>query len=140
KKYGKEKFECIPLCYFDTYEEAVLEEEFLVTKEYCKLKDNYNIVEGGNNPIMYGADNPSWKGGVTELEKIERKNRKNIPRNLSGANNPMYGKTLSKESLQKICNTKSKKGLFIEVIVEGVKYISVESCAKVFNIHPTTVM
>ena len=73
QKYGKENFECIPMCYFDTYEESVEEEKFLVTIEYCKDKNNYNIVEGGTNPIMYGEMNPSTGKKLTEEEKIKRK-------------------------------------------------------------------
>lgn len=71
KKYGKENFICTPMCYFDTYEESVEEEKFLVTKEYCKDINNYNIVEGGSNPIMYGELN-AMKGNTHSNETLEK--------------------------------------------------------------------
>ncbi len=78
QKYGKENFVCIPMCYFDTYEESVDEEKFLVTREYCKDKNNYNIVEGGSNPIMYGDAN-AMKGNTHSkktLDKIRNSSKK----------------------------------------------------------------
>lgn len=103
-KYGKENFVCIPMCYFDTYEEAVEEEKFLVTLEYCKDPNNYNIVQGGLNPIMYGENNPSWKrkGGVKYIKKGH--NYK------IGKDNPNYGKTITEEQKLKTIISKRKKG------------------------------
>lgn len=45
-KYGKNHFRLIPLCFFDSYEELVEEEKFLVTKDYCSDPKNYNLSEG----------------------------------------------------------------------------------------------
>ena len=101
KKYGKENFECIAMCYFDTYEESVEEEKFLVTREYCKNSNNYNIVEGGSNPIMYGEDNPSWKGGIKYIHRGRA--------NMSGKLNPMYGRKLSDSQIKQSLNTKKIK-------------------------------
>lgn len=132
-KYGKENFVCIPMCYFDTYEEAVEEEKFLVTLEYCKDPNNYNIVQGGLNPIMYGENNPSWKGkgGVKYIKKGH--NYK------IGKDNPNYGKTITEEQKLKTIISKKKKGLLNGVIVSGIHFDSVRECGRNYNISESTV-
>ena len=47
QKYGVENFRMIPLCFFDTAEEAYEEEGYLVDKDWVKRSDNYNIALGG---------------------------------------------------------------------------------------------
>lgn len=131
KKYGKENFKTIPLCYFDTYKESVEEEKFLVTREYCKDINNYNIVEGGSNPIMYGIDNPSWKGGV-----------KYIPKGrpiMSGKDNPMYGRKIPDSQIKQALNTKKNKGLLISIITLDNTFDSISECASYYNISESTV-
>lgn len=46
-KYGYNNFKREILSFYDTREEALLEEEFLVNKDYIKLNNNYNIALGG---------------------------------------------------------------------------------------------
>jgi group I intron endonuclease len=53
KKYGRHNFKREILDFFDTKEEALAEEEFLVTKEYVALRDNYNINLGGFMPPSF---------------------------------------------------------------------------------------
>jgi len=48
-KYGYDNFKLEVLCYFDSYEEALEEEAFLVNIDWVKSKDNYNAIEGGQN-------------------------------------------------------------------------------------------
>lgn len=47
EKYGKENFSMIPLDFFDTRDEALEEEAFLVTEETVNDRNNYNLVTGG---------------------------------------------------------------------------------------------
>lgn len=51
KKYGFENFVTIPLDYFDTYEEALEEESYLVTSLDVASQSNYNMVSGGGKTI-----------------------------------------------------------------------------------------
>lgn len=131
QKHGKENFECIPLCHFDTHEESIEEEKFLVTREYCKDKNNYNIVEGGSNPIMYGENNPSWKGGIKYIHKGRI--------SLFGENNPLYGRVVSEEQKGRTLNTKKEKGLLVKINVNNIIFDSISECALKFKINESTV-
>lgn len=131
KKYGKENFVCTILSFFDSYEESVEEEKWLVHKDYCKNENNYNIVEGGSNPIMYGEMNPAWKGGVKRVLKDRR--------TLKGLENHRFGKKHKLESVQKAVNTKKEKGLLKGIIVDDILYESLAECGRVFNINECTV-
>jgi hypothetical protein len=66
KKYGKENFSLIILCFFDTREEANNEEAFLVDENWVKRKDNYNLCIGG-----LGGDRFTYK--TKEEQDITRK-------------------------------------------------------------------
>lgn len=46
-KYGYENFKLEILCFFETYEQALEEEAFLVDENWVKSKDNYNVKTGG---------------------------------------------------------------------------------------------
>lgn len=120
KKYGKNNFVITILSFFDTYEEAVEEEKFLVTREYCELIDNYNIVEGGSNPVMYGENNPSWKGGISK-DPMYRKT--GIPHNFSGENNPRHGYKYSEEEKLKMRDTQKCTSFY----ADGVFYKSIRN-------------
>ena len=52
-KYGLENFTKTILSFFDTVEEMVEEEKFLVNEEWVKSKDNYNIALGGRGGNTY---------------------------------------------------------------------------------------
>lgn len=147
KKYGIENFKIQILSFFDSLEELIEEEKFIVNKEWCDRKDTYNISCGGSNPIMFGEDNPSWKGGV----KYVKKGRKDV----SGEKNPMFGKKHSDESIEKIrkANTgkpnkykgikfsKEKKDFLIQfqktckpISFYGFNFKSIRSCSRELNI------
>jgi group I intron endonuclease len=93
-KYGIKNFDIEILCFFDSLEELINEEMFIVNKEWCNRKDTYNISCGGSNPIMFGEDNPSWKGGLRRIKKGRP--------DFSGEKNPMFGKTHSPDAIEKI--------------------------------------
>lgn len=50
-KYGYENFKLEILSFFDTVEEAINEEKFLVNNDWVKRSDTYNISIGGNGGI-----------------------------------------------------------------------------------------
>ena len=54
-KHGKENFKREILSFFETREEALAEEEYLVDKDWVNNKSNYNIKEGGRHPTMTDA-------------------------------------------------------------------------------------
>jgi hypothetical protein len=76
EKYGVENFEKEYIDIFDNKEDAELLERNIVNKDFVKMKDNYNISLGGNVCILYGEDNG------------------------------FYGKTHTKETLNKIQKTR----------------------------------
>lgn len=47
KKYGKENFTMIPLAFFDSRNEALEEESFIVNLKWVNDKNNYNLSGGG---------------------------------------------------------------------------------------------
>lgn len=101
KLYGIENFAIEILGFFDSFEDLVEEESFIVDSSFVIREDTYNITPGGNNPVMYGEDNPSWKGGTSIY------NRKGRP-DFSGEKNPMFGKKHTEEAKNKI--SKANKG------------------------------
>jgi group I intron endonuclease len=101
KFYGIENFSLEILGFFDSFEELVEEESFIVDDNFVIRNDTYNIVTGGSNPIMYGEENPSWKGGSSIYK------RKGRP-DFSGEKNPMFGKKHTEAVKNKI--SKANKG------------------------------
>jgi group I intron endonuclease len=108
KKYGKENFFKIILCFFDTVNEAYEEEKFLVNEEWIKSKDNYNIAIGGNGGDFGDEVRKkislanSGKNNGMYGKKISEKTREKLQKKLSGKNNPNYGKQHSQETKNKI--------------------------------------
>lgn len=74
KKYGRENFLCVPLCFFNTAEDAYEEERYLVDEDWVKSDDNYNIVLGGNLAHS-GVDNGFFNKGVDRSLWIELHNK-----------------------------------------------------------------
>ncbi len=119
KKHGKNNFQIEVLDTFNTYEESVKREAEIVDLEFCKRSDTYNIVEGGSNPVMYGDDNPAWKGGVSSMLKGAYDFR--------GENNPMFGRNHSAESVEKNkLNQRNSRSVF----ANGKKYNSIRHCSR----------
>jgi hypothetical protein len=77
KKYGFDDFTKHIMCFFDTYEEAMEEEKFLVDSNWVKRNDNYNTAIGGHG---------NSKEGLTEEQRNKFKEK------ISGTGNHRYGK------------------------------------------------
>ena len=71
EKYGPENFSREVLREFPSYEDAVKYEAELVTEEFVKSDDNYNLALGGNSRSMPGENNPFYgKTHSAETKKI----------------------------------------------------------------------
>ena len=91
KKYGVKSFIMIPIIFFKNREDAYRMEEFFVDERWTQRKDNYNIAVGGCGGYRY---------------------------DMSGKNNPNYGKTTPKSVREKISKSvieAHKRGDFIGV-------------------------
>ncbi len=70
KEYGIENFKKEILEFFDSLEEMFSREAAIVTKDFLKREDTYNIVEGGNGRWSFEA---SSKGGKAAGKKVGEK-------------------------------------------------------------------
>ena len=124
KKHGKNNFVMIPLDWFDSYKEVVEEEKFLVTKEWCQSKTNYNLIEGAENPIMYGEMNPAWKGGISKTPNY----RITGAYDYRGKNNPRYGYKYSEEEKLSMLKAQKTRVCFM---ADGVFYNSLREYCRI---------
>lgn len=85
KKYGKVNFNKTILCFFDTREELVEEEKFLITNEFVNNDQNYNLGLGGNG------------GAIQSKEGLQR-----LSDNMTGEKNHRYGTTPNPETIEKL--------------------------------------
>lgn len=77
KKYGAENFKRYILSFYDTYEEALDEERFIVNTSWVKRKDNYNTAIGGKGSPWVGMDEETKKMHIAKQ---------------SGSNSVFFGK------------------------------------------------
>ena len=115
RKYGFDAFTKYIMCFFNTYEEALEEEKYLVDSNWVKKIDNYNTAIGG-----YGNS----KEGFSEEQKL--KFRKKI----SGLGNHRYGK---KDKKARVVLKYDLSGNLIG------KYESITDAAKSINMTPSAV-
>lgn len=103
KKYGEKNFkrEVLEVC--ETFESMCQSEEKWIEKyDAVNNKNFYNLVEGG-----FGGSSEYLKKYWSEFTREERKYcRKWYKRDLSGVNNPMYGKKHTEET-KKLIGSKS---------------------------------
>ena len=126
-KHNINNFKLEILDFFDSYKEVVEEERFLVTKEWCKLPTNYNLVEGGENPIMYGSNNPAWKGGISKDPSYRNTG---VAFNFKGGNNPRYGYKYSNKEKEDMIFTQVTR---IPLTIFGMGYKSLREASKLLN-------
>ena len=106
KKYGIENFSKTILAIFNTEQEALDYEEILVTIEFIKSNNNYNLVVGGG---CFGSGDNHPLFGKTHSNETKKK----MSDSLKGENNPLFGKTHSNETKKKMSEAnKGKKSPF----------------------------
>ena len=101
----------------------------------------------------YKEDNSNWKGGVSKSKcidcNIEIKGKSEYcsscyfkQRDITGKNNPFYGKSHSEETKQKIKETRVGKFNGVQskiVIIENIEYPSLAEASRQLGIHITTI-
>lgn len=105
KKHGYASFRKYILSFFDTYNEALEEEKFIVNKNWVSSNDNYNTAIGGKgNTIGWMNDDTKqkWKESIKDgvnkwlsnggLELLIERSKTAKRTRMFGNKNPMYGK------------------------------------------------
>lgn len=94
----------------------------------------------------YKEENPNWKGGKTFCKCGTRINSNSNScikcKEVSGKNNPFYGKSHSEETKQKIRETHIGKFNGVQskiVIIENIEYPSLAEASRQLGIHITTI-
>lgn len=100
KKYGKENFKKEILFIFDNENEMNLKEKELVTEDFIKQNDNYNLAVGGEGgPIFRGRKHSEdTRKKLSEISK-KRKHSEDTRKKISEANR---GRIISDETKKKI--------------------------------------
>lgn len=80
-KYGKENFKKEVLFIFDNKHDMTNKEKDLVTEEFCKRLDTYNMHEGGEGGFAHIRESPHYKEWCSKGAK-----------NSTGRNHPNWGK------------------------------------------------
>jgi len=104
-KYGYTSFRRYILSFYDTYEEALEEEKYIVNEEWVKNKLNYNTALGGRGNTTKWMDDErkaKWKENIRTkvlewmgnggLEILKEKSKTQKKSRKFGADNPQYGK------------------------------------------------
>jgi len=116
KKYGIENFEKQVLFSFDTENELIQKEEELVTEEFCKRKDTYNMIVGGPNGIKKGqilSEETRRNMSVAFTgRKYSEKTRSRMSASAKirqmGDTNSFYGKKHSDEAKKRMSDTQKE--------------------------------
>lgn len=82
-KHGYKNFITIPLCFFDTIEEAKEEERFLVTAKYINNNSNYNAQIGGNGGTPFSVDDDRCDLIIKDFMSGMKKNDVMIKHNIT---------------------------------------------------------
>lgn len=128
KKYGRDNFKKEIIKYFNSREELCQGEIELITDQVILDHNSYNMKPGGQG----GSD------GLSEISKakISKANKGR----LVGDKNPMWGKTHTKETIEK---TRSKHSLWgkpstqgWKVTIDGVQYESLFRASEKLKVKP----
>lgn len=110
KEYGYENFKVEILAFFDTAEEAYMEESFLVDKDWVSMKSNYNTSIGGRHSVM----SEDGRRRVSQRMKL---------------NNPMKNPDIAKSVGEKVAN-KIRGIKRTPEQIDKIKKISRDYCSK----------
>ena len=113
EKYGKDNFIKDILYVFPTKEEALLKEAELVNEDFVNNKDTYNLKIGGEGGWDHIIDrikkDPNFKKTIYDKTSITLKKLYNDGiLDMSGKNNPMYGKIPWNNGRKQSSETKKK--------------------------------
>lgn len=81
KKYGLKAFKRYTLMVFDSYEEALKQEKFIVNEEFIKRTDTYNVALGGGSGLVLSTEKPVYQydlngNFIKEYRSISEASRK----------------------------------------------------------------
>lgn len=116
-------------------------------KESIIAKATLNLKKAKKRGSIIGSKNPNWKGGKTFCKCGSRINSVSKTcikcKDVSGNNNPFYGKKHSNKTKEKLSSL--KKGVYKgnqekPVIIENVEYKSVSLAAKILQVVPATIL
>lgn len=141
RKHGKNNFIIEIIDTFSTQNEAILF-EIACIKNFNTITDGYNTTTGGDGGVTkLGPLSDEHKDKISNAlkgRKFSDEHRDNIKKNhhnVSGSNNPMFGKTTSGSFKSGSAHPRSKP-----IIVEGVLYESMNIASKTLKLHPTTII
>jgi len=154
-KYGKANFKREILFSTSSKEEAFALEASIVNEEFVNRSDTYNLAIGGFGGGCKHSESTKYKISKSNTGKILSKETKakisksrielckskefksKLSKQNSGANNPFFGKTHSKEHMQKLleCNYRKRK----PCIIDDIKYDSRKSAAEALNVTSATI-
>jgi group I intron endonuclease len=106
KKYGYSSFRRYILAFFDTYEEALEEEAYLVTPEWISSTSNYNVAIGGKGATCIGLDEEKKKEWKRKLSKAIKQSR--TPELIELIRSKTIGRKRSDEARKRM--SESRKG------------------------------
>lgn len=104
KKYGRKNFQRITIEYCTSANVNEREEYWITQLSATDKNIGYNlIIQGIRGPVLTKENNPNYKNCWTEEQK--RIASEKMKGRYDGENNPMFGKTISKESSEKRLQT-----------------------------------
>jgi hypothetical protein len=144
KKYGRKNFVRITLAKFSCSEDAYFAEAEMVTEEFVKRPDTYNMKNGGRGGIGVRGKKLSEKHREAFINsnrgrKFSDEHKKKLSeakkgRKLSPEHIAKLGKLKSKETLEKISGKNNWRSM--AVVINGNYYESGRLGAKVMNMCP----
>ena len=154
KKYGRENFSRKNLYVFHSEEEALKKEKEIVTREFCKRKDVYNLSIGGNgnesgkffvkdqegNLFYVTREDERFKNGEVKSVHSGKSHYKDKEGKIYYLDSK--SETIKKKNLVGIrkgkVTVKDKKGSFYSVSTNDPRYLSGELVGQRKNGRPTT--
>ena len=128
QKYGWDNFEHIILERNLTAEEAEEKEKYYIKLyQSNNMKYGYNLTSGGEKHKEFSQQTIQKMREKKLGKPLSKEHKKNISKATIGKNNPNYGKHLSKETKQKIRETKYKPIVCVET---GIIYPNRTEAAK----------
>lgn len=138
KKYGRENFKRKVLSYHETWDDALRAERVIVDEQFVLRDDTYNLKLGGEGSWFHRR---GIKRTLEEKQKIsdklrgrafsdEHKDRiSQSHANVSGSNNPMFGRGPTKGSF-----SEKNHPFANSILIDGIRFSSVLQAAKSLNV------